>query len=100
MDLQKRCLECVHLLRIGDNAQGIKLTLEVFQELQQFMKNILIACERDNESNVKVSQNEILEQLKNLVMYIEKNDGVGLADTLEYQIVDTISKYCGKTSSK
>lgn len=93
MDLQKKCMECVHTLRIGDIAQGIRFTLEIFQELQLFMKEILLSCEQQRGLDKKINEEEVLTQFKNLVTYIENKDGVRLADTLEYEIVETIIQW-------
>ena len=58
-----------------------------------FAINQLLAIEKNDKIDINIPIDIILQQIKNLEEYIEKKDIVLLADTLEYEIRETILFY-------
>ena len=80
-------------LRQGKDREAYKDINEQMPVINELFVDIIRNINIFKENGIDVSENIIMMQLENMVDGLENKDDVKLADTLEYEISQTINVY-------
>lgn len=80
-------------LRQGKDREAYKDINEQMPVVNELFVDIIRNINIFKENGIDVSENIIMMQLENMVDGLENKDDVKLADTLEYEISQTINVY-------
>lgn len=85
--------EIVMVLRQGYTTEGIKKINNIMPELNSIIMKFIESIPEYHEKGIDIPQDVIITQLQNMLEGIEYQDCVQLADTLEYELADTLKVY-------
>ena len=80
-------------LRQGKDREAYKDINEQMPVINELFVDIIRNINIFKENGIDVSENIIMMQLENMIDGLENKDDVKLADTLEYEISETIRAY-------
>lgn len=80
-------------LRQGKDREAYKDINEQMPVINELFVDIIRNINIFKENGIDVSENIIMMQLENMIDGLENKDDVKLADTLEYEISQTINVY-------
>ena len=80
-------------LRQGKDREAYKDINEQMPVINELFVDIIRNTNIFKENGIDVSENIIMMQLENMIDGLENKDDVKLADTLEYEISQTINVY-------
>lgn len=80
-------------LRQGKDKEAYKNINEQMPVINELFVDIIRNINIIKEKGIDVSENIVMMQLENMIDGLENKDDVKLADTLEYEITETIRAY-------
>ncbi len=80
-------------LRQGKDKEAYKNINEQMPVINELFVDIIRNINIIKEKGIDVSENIVMMQLENMIDGLENKDDVKLADTLEYEISETIRAY-------
>ena len=91
--LKDNICDIIKVLRTGKLNQGSELFLKQFSQINNIYTELIEKSDYYHEKGIEVPTQVLIMQLQNLLDAYENKDIIMLADTLEYEVKETLFFY-------